>query len=274
MIFAQKKRTSNNLKFFIILMAVLALLVFLNVRGWFSFPGDVFLKIVAPINRIFMKTGKTIFSGFDSLARLRTAEEQNSVLVAERNKLLSEVSQLQEAERENLSLRELLKISKENPKRNFILAKITGLNFNNFQDGISINKGSKASVVKNAPVIVRDNIILGIVSNLYPDFSQVETIFNKNFSVAAMDEATGAKGMVRGWFANELLFDTILKEDNLNVGDLVTTSGLDGIWPGGILIGKVKRVEKTDIDVFQKAYLEPLVDLRKIDDVFVITNTD
>ncbi|MDP2910266.1 MAG: rod shape-determining protein MreC, partial [bacterium] len=77
-------------------------------------------------------------------------------------------------------------------------------------------------------------------------------------------------GVIKGLGDFNLLLDLIPLEKEVSPGDIIVTSCLGGIFPDNLLVGEVKKVEKTDIESFQQADIEPIFDLSKSRNVFII----
>jgi rod shape-determining protein MreC len=136
-----------------------------------------------------------------------------------------------------------------------------------------IHVGKMEKVYVNAPIIYKDNLV-GRVTQIEDHFSKVLLVSNKSMSFSAKTSETGANGIVRGTGNGNVIFDNVLLSDTLKVGDVVVTSGEVDIngkgFPPDLIVGKITSVEKNPSNLFQKASIAPLVDFRKLTNVFVL----
>ena len=164
------------------------------------------------------------------------------------------------------------------------MAGVTGLDD---QDIITINKGSDSGIAKGMPVINEQSVLFGKVLKVYKNFSQVMLISNSDsvIDVTVMpsffsgsndsgwqtDNLLGINGVVKGSGNLSSYLDLVPVDDNLNVGDKIITSSLEGTFPKGLLVGEISKVEKNDQSPHQKAQVNLLFNL-STDNLFVILN--
>ena len=84
-------------------------------------------------------------------------------------------------------------------------------------------------------------------------------------------QVSRSSGLVAGQPDGSLVLEQILQSEKVNIGDTVVTSGRGGLIPRGLIIGQVSDVEKSDIELYQKAVLRPAVDFQRLEMVLVIT---
>jgi len=82
----------------------------------------------------------------------------------------------------------------------------------------------------------------------------------------------GALGLVRGEGNFRVIFDLIPREANVKEGSSVVTTGFEGIFPEGILVGEIKKIEKNDVTPFQRAKVEPAFNIKELNAVFIISD--
>jgi len=78
--------------------------------------------------------------------------------------------------------------------------------------------------------------------------------------------------VVRGTADSGLLLEHVPQQDKLDQDQLVITSGLGGVYPEGLVVGKVVRVQRKDVDVFQEAVIQPAVDVDKLERLYVLAD--
>lgn len=194
------------------------------------------------------------------LSENKKLKQENEHLL--KNQILSE-----DLKRENRELKRLFNFKKASSLK-LTGAKVIGRDISGFLTSIIIDKGVKSGIKRGSAVI--NNIgLVGRVSEAGPDTSQVLLISDSNLSVSAVLERSRAQGIVCGGIGGYLVMKYI-DEADVNIGDKVLTSNLSQVYPEGILIGEVIRVEK---DLFNKelyVVIKPVVELEKLEVVLVV----
>lgn len=135
-----------------------------------------------------------------------------------------------------------------------------------------IDVGENDNIKVGNAVVLKDNLI-GRVGKTTKFLAEVNLISNISLKFAAKTES-GVLGVIKGQGNGDLLLDNVLLSDNLEVGQVVLTSGdmkLDSTgFPPDIIVGKIVSIEKNPTDLFQRAKLKTFVDFARIYQVFVI----
>ena len=134
---------------------------------------------------------------------------------------------------------------------------------------VIIDQGSASGIGPGMPVIT-DSGVVGVVVGTTPGASKVLLILDPQSRVDVYIQRTRARGSVRGRSQQDCELAYVLREEDVRPGDLVLTSGLAAVYPKGLVVGKVSRVERLPYGLFQHAELQPAVDFRKLEEVFVI----
>ena len=135
---------------------------------------------------------------------------------------------------------------------------------------IRIDIGSEAGLLPDMPVVTGRGLV-GRVIEVEGQFSEVLLITDPRSAVAALVGRTRSTGIVRGQVDGTLVMDGIARDADVQVGDIVLTSGLGGVFPKGIVIGQVSQVLRSDTAMFEKAVVIPSVDLNSLEVVLVAT---
>jgi rod shape-determining protein MreC len=112
--------------------------------------------------------------------------------------------------------------------------------------------------------------IVGQVMESSRGFSRVLLITDPNNSVAALDQRSRARGIVEGNGHQLCRLKYLHRSEDVEPGDLVLASGLDGVYPKGVLIGTVLKAETKDPELFQRVTVKPSVDFRRLEEVLVL----
>ena len=158
---------------------------------------------------------------------------------------------------------------KETSPFKLISADVVGREPSNWFKYIFINKGSDDGVKRDMVVITYLGLI-GKVKAVTKKTAKVMLILDKNSSLGGMIQRTRDIGVVEGLGKEYLRMIYINNQANIYKGDIVITSGLGGVYPKGIVVGNVFRVEKELDKLYQKVYIVPRADFMHLEEVFII----
>jgi rod shape-determining protein MreC len=131
-----------------------------------------------------------------------------------------------------------------------------------------IDKGQEHGVAEGMAVVVAEGVVGRIVrSNLR--FSRVLLVTDASSAVASLLQQNRARGVCRGQ-GEQLAFDFVLRQEEVKVGDRIVTSGMGGVFPKGLVVGNVGRVEKQEFGLFQAIEVIPSVDFSHLEEVLVL----
>jgi rod shape-determining protein MreC len=209
---------------------------------------------------------------FSSLAHLggkSDLERQNEDLRTKVDLLTAEVAAREEAKQQNDALRAQLGFAQSG---NYALAQanIISQDPTNYQQVLTIDRGSSAGIGKGM-VVVSQGLLVGRITETTTGTAKVYLITDFNSAVPALDQQSRAAGLVRGQRGFGLSLEMVPQTDTLSAGDTLLTSGFGGEFPAGLVIGTVGDIHRRDAEVFQQAAVNPAVDFRKLEYVFVIT---
>ena len=128
----------------------------------------------------------------------------------------------------------------------------------------------KAQGVKTALPVLAPEGIVGRVVETYPQYAKVMLIVDRKSGADAMVQRTRVRGILQGQGGNRCSLDFVPKSADVQVGDLVLAAGLAGIYPKGLVFGKVTEANKKSPGVFQEIEVTPAVDLSALEEVLVI----
>jgi len=233
-----------------------------------SFFGRTILNIFSPPLRAitFLLKGVRDLSG--NYIFLLGANKKNLELQKSLDLLIEQNLQFKEVLLENDRLRKLLLLKKRSPVK-LVSAEIVGRDPVGWFKTVLINKGTRADIRRNQAVITRQGIV-GRILGVAADTAKVLLITDINSSVDALVQRTRARGVVEGRASNLCELKYVSSSDDVRPGDLVITSGLCGIFPKGLTIGRVGRVEKDGFSLFQYVELTPGTKLNKLEEVCIL----
>ncbi len=160
---------------------------------------------------------------------------------------------------------------KEKSDNQFIPAEIIAKDPSPWYCSLVINRGSAVGVSKGLPVVAPEGVV-GQVISASSGYARVLLITDRNSAVDALVQRTRARGIVRGKSNGACQFDYALRKQEIRVGDIIVSSGLDGIYPKGWSIGRVSKVIRRNSGLFQEIEITPFVDFKKLEELMVISN--
>ncbi|MDD2696791.1 MAG: rod shape-determining protein MreC [Candidatus Pacebacteria bacterium] len=259
----------RNLKIIVFLILLIGVFVVLNLSGFTKNIKNFFYSVSSPIQKTLWQAGKNTSDFFSGIIEIKTLKKELDSLYTKNQELLGEIVVLKELKKENETLKEALDIELQKDFQ-LKIAQLIGKDIS--QDSILLDKGQKDGILKGMPVVTSQKMLLGRIGEVYDNFSEVILISNKQSSFDAKISEKEIFGVVRGKGNQELYLDLIPKEKEVSKEDLVITAALGGIFPQGLLVGKIKDVRKTDIEPFQTAEIEPEFNLKNLDYLFIITD--
>ena len=251
--------------FYLVLIIILILFFSFALKPVRSF----FYSVSQPIQKYFWSKGlenSRFLSGFFNAKRLKI---ENESLGKENQLFLSRIVEINELREENKKLRETLNLGLA---EDFKLLEANILSRDIIKDFIVINKGTEDGIKEKMVVINYEKALVGQIDEVYENSSRIQLLTNHKmkFSIEIVD--TDIQALANGDGNQKMILDFISKEEEVSRDALVITSGLELGFPSGLLVGKTREIEKTDLIAFQKVVVEPLFDIQATDLIFVITN--
>lgn len=205
---------------------------------------------------------------WQSYVGLIAVREQNEALKEEIRKLRRDKAALLDKESENRRLKKLLDLraSHEFPS---LVAQVVGEDAVGWYRTLFINRGSEDGVRPDMPVTMPEGVV-GRVVNSSSDMSRILLLTDPNHSVDCRVARTRDRGILSGSLERGCILRYINLKSGIRLGDEVVTSGLDGIFPRGLPIGKVETVDKGPQGLFLEARIAPAVDFSEIEEVLVV----
>jgi len=252
----------------VIPVLIIVFFIFLNLGSVSPRVKNFFYLASEPVQKWFWEKGARLSNFFETISEIKSLKKESDNLKLKIKTLESENLVLIELKKENEILRKALEIGL---KKDFklVFAQVIGKDVS--QDSILIDQGSKDGVRVGLPVITQQKTLVGKISQVYENFSKVQLLSNNESSFDAKISDTEIYGIVKGKGNFKFYFDLIPKDREIKEGDFLVTSALGGVFPPGLLIGEIKEVKKSDVELFQKAEIKPAFDITELKFLFVIT---
>jgi len=226
---------------------------------------------VTPLERMLVWVQTSSSNVWHSYFYLRgvRAENRNLKLQIERMSL-EQVRMSQDADQAR-RLQALLAF-KEQFISQTMAAQVIGSSGSELSRSVYIDKGESNGIKPDMAVITADGIV-GKVLRVYGSTSLVLLINDQTSGVGALLDKTRLQGILRGTPAGEVVLEKVMSDETVPAGEMVLTSGGDGIFPKGLLVGSVTKVAPGS-DLFLNIRVRPAADLSKLEEVLVVTKID
>ena len=231
--------------------------------------------ITAPVQSLTSGLSGSITGFLDQFLRASEISQENEQLREENRKLIEQMVDYENYRHENESLKEQLGIQEENPQWETMTASVIGRDPSDQFYSFTIDKGTLDGVSYQDPVITADGLV-GIVSEVGPVFAKVTTILDVRLNVACQDVRTQDVATISGDIEmaqqGKCKMSLIPRESGIAKGDIVQTAGTSGLYPQGIVVGRVSDVGFEPQGTMMYAVVEPANDIKRIKDVVIITS--
>jgi rod shape-determining protein MreC len=229
---------------------------------------QLIVEITAPFQKLIKQTINFTKDFWLNYFYLIDVRHENTRLKREINSFRRETSRYKELLATHERLRKLLQF-KEVIRRPVVAAQVIGLDPTGWFKSIIIDKGKRAGLKWDMPVVNASGVVGRIVS-VSIDYAKVLLIIDQNSAVDCLTQQSRDRGMVKGLSTDVCKMDYMAKSSDAVVGDMVITSGLGGIFPKGLPVGRISRVKEVSGELFKEIEVTPSVDFSKLEEVLVI----
>lgn len=221
----------------------------------------------SPVQKVLWKAGDNVSDFLASLFKVKNLEMENEQIKLYNFRLIAENASLRALKKENETLRGALEIGLEKEFK-LIFSQIIGKEPS--RDFILLDRGGEDGVREGLAVITGEKVLCGRISEVYKNFSKAELSSNKemSFDVAVGKSTAGA--VAKGEGGLKILIELIPQDVQIQENENVFTSALGAVFPGNLLVGKVKKTLKSDIEPFQKAEVKPSCDIKELNRLFIV----
>lgn len=255
--------------FLFLLIPVIAMDTTTRAPRDYRFYDRVILFVTAPIQTAISWTLEKGVDAFQSYVYLWNTKKTNLDLFEQNRSLLRTISGLKEAQAENTRLRNLLNF-KEKLALESVVARVIAKDVSTEFRALRINRGESAGIKKGMAVVTQEGVV-GRVLRTTSNTADVVTILDLMSAVDSMIERSRARGVVEGMTEEVCQLKFVLRTDDIQEGDILISSGLGGVYPKGVPVGTVSKVDKKKFGITQDVEVRPAVDFTKLEEVMVVT---
>ena len=233
-------------------------------------PAEQFvIEITAPFQKLIKQAVTSIEDFWLNYFDLVNVRQENENLRGEIQALRMANSRYREMLATQERIQELLQF-KQTLDLPMLPAQVIGRDPTGWFKSIIIDKGSDSGLGLDMPVVNAYGVVGRIVS-VSPNYAKVLLIIDQNSAVDCLVQRSRDRGMLKGLMSETCKLDYVVKSEDVIVGDIVITSGLGGVFPKGLPVGRVLNVKDMTGELFKDIEIEPAVDFSKLEEVLVIT---
>lgn len=257
-------RFTASLKYCLIFLFISIIIYFLDSRSLLSGVWRVSNIITNPLKVPIFRAGNMLNDTFSVFTFWKSGEARIKYLELRVLELETGDVMCKSLSKENKALRDQLEI-KTRTNLKYLPVFISGR-----QRYLSIDEGSDEGVFLGQALVLKDALV-GRVIKVMPKSSLVILPVDpeERLAVSTIGKNGEARGVAVGDFGTRIVIDKVLQKEPLSEGDLVVTSGEDGL-PKGLLVGVVTKVISNETDVFKKAEVRPALNAGELEEVFLV----
>ncbi len=231
-----------------------------------------FARIFMPVQKGASFVVNTAKNTFDNIINSKKNAEENKQLKKEVNQLKDELRMVEGYKIENEKLRKSLDLRDMYSHESGLAANIIGRDTGDLYNTLTIDKGSKDGIRKNSVAVVPEGLV-GVVCEVGKNYAKIKTIVDASSSVSALCLRSGDMGVIEGNAqlakSGKCVMNYIDKEAKTVVGDSIETSGTGGIFPRGILIGKITEIKEDERKLTLTATVKTSVNINNLTSVII-----
>ncbi|MBT3235962.1 MAG: rod shape-determining protein MreC [Bdellovibrionales bacterium] len=229
------------------------------------------INSVASIQQGISGVSGIIFQLVEDYVANINASQRNRRLTTTVQELQREIFYLDELKRENQRLKGLLKFGAEiKPQK--VLARVVSWDSSSEFKALRINKGLKDGIKLQSPVVTAEGVV-GYIYRLTEHFADVLTVLDGNNRVDGMIKRTRTHGIIEGFQRGRCQMKYVARTAPVILNDIVITAGLGNIYPKGIPIGTISRIEQENYGILQQVEITPAVNFNRLEEVAVLVTT-
>jgi rod shape-determining protein MreC len=231
------------------------------------------LTLISPLEKAVGVVVVGTLQAWDGYVALRGSHQRAARLLEENRSLRLEVQELQAEQAENERLRKLLGLATMAPGRSYAGARVIGVRAEpSGLQLLTLDRGSDDGLARAMPVVTADGV-LGRLHSTGGGSADVLLAIDRNSSIAVRVARTRARANVRGLGQPGLArLDHALRSEDVIEGDLLVTSGTDAVFPPGLPVGRVTRLQRAAHGLFLEGSVILTVDPTRVEEVLVITS--
>jgi rod shape-determining protein MreC len=230
--------------------------------------GRAFLELMAPLQRLTTTVVDAMGDFWQGYVALVGAERANVTLRHHLRRMELRAARQRELELMNHRLKHLLALQRRLPTH-AVAAQVTARDATVWFQSLVLNKGSSHGIEPGMPVLAPEGVV-GVIASTSPHAARVLLLTDPNSGVDVLVQRTRVRGIVSGRLEEGAVLKYVGRAEDVRVGDRIIASGLDGVFPKGMPVGRVTRVSRDDPGgLFLRAEVTPAADASRLEEVLV-----
>ncbi|MDD5528337.1 MAG: rod shape-determining protein MreC [Patescibacteria group bacterium] len=264
-----------NLRLIVFFLATVGLLIFFHTVGWLAPVERMFYFVLNPAGARLQSWSSQIAQKYSNSVQQGDLAAKAGDLEQKVERLTVENAALKKLQDENSVLRQHLKFLESGTPKKYVLANVVSREILNGPEeslgDLVIDKGRGDGVMNGLAVLDEAGAVAGKITGVEEKISRVTLVTNSGCKMAAtLQNVNRTIGVTSGNLGLTINMDYIPQVENVSVGDLAVTSGLETNIPRGLLIGQVAKVDRGSNDIWQSVNIQPAANLDNLTIVSVI----
>lgn len=233
------------------------------------------VQVSSPVQWVAAYVARGLSDLWGDYIYLVDVKADNARLAFENARLEERVRKLEQQEVENRRLRKLMGLRESLPG-DVLSAHVIGKDVTEFFRVIRLTLDKSNRELRMDMPVVGLGGVVGTVQRVAGDSVDVKMVVDPNSAVDVVSERTGARGIIRGTgdlTKYQLRVEYAQRTDEVDVGDLLVTSGMGRRFPKGLPVARVTRVIRRDFGIYQEVEAAPTVDFSRLEEVLILTTT-
>jgi rod shape-determining protein MreC len=219
-------------------------------------------EILSPVVEIFVMPATILSNGYGYLRSLSKIDKENKELREENRRLVIADAKNKALEIENKLLSRLLNYEVP-PEAGFVTARVIAEEGDAFSHAVTVYIGNNQNVMKGQ-VVLGDKGVIGRVESVGRNYAKIFLINDINSKIPVMFEKNRVRGILSGENSPLPKMIFIPLDAEVSIGDIIVTSGVGGVFPAGLKVGKVVSVDRSRVKV------KPFNDLNRLEHVLIV----
>jgi len=230
--------------------------------------GTALLTALMPLQAGMFRVADAASGVWDTFAEIGRLRVENARLRTQVENLNREVAELREQASSAERLERLLEFRRQLSYQ-ATAARVIGRDASRWFTTLVVDRGSRDGVRRNAPVVTPEGVV-GRVIEVTPMASRVLLISDSRSAVGVLIQQSRDAGVVEGVGGARLHLKYLSRAARINEGDLVVTSGLGGVFPRGLVVGRIANVIREEGELLQEAEVEPAAQLDRLEEMLIL----
>lgn len=266
---------SSKIVIILIIAVILALLLTISGSIMNRNPLDLAVQgVLTPFRAAATALTTTAEKYYGYMFRYEALAAENEVLKKQIAEMEDTARQAESVSRENQRLRKGMNLLETHEDYKLVDAYIIGWNSSDWQNTLTINRGTNSGIQKNMCAVTENGEVVGLVTDVGINYAEVTTILDSTLEISGTIASSGYNGMVRGGYIDG--HQTLLQMNYLPSAAIirnkeqVVTSG-STVYPRGLIMGNVVDAGFEETGIAKYALLDPAAEINSLEQVFIIT---